>query len=796
MKKIYFSIVIICLILSTILPIPVTVFAETFSAETATSESILAEEDTIEAAPTLAAGDTYIDIFPDEAFAQVVAMQITGSADTSQVVTQTQLDSVTILNASAKNISDITGINELTNLTSVDLSQNQITSIAPITNLAELTSLNAASNLLNIVELGNPQYTPNLTTLNLSDNPTMTKLNIQNQPKLTTINTTISSGQSSSLAELTLTNLPELTSAGKSTNNAVNFSTYSNVLSTVHLAALPKIQVADIDNNLLSRIDIHDMTRLSYLDLHGNQLTDISNLTTLPAITTLDLSLNQLTTAGIASLLQLDSLQILNLDDNSLSSFVLDATNDLPNLSNLSIRSNPTLTRLSIEDQLKLVVIYANLESNENSLLEEINLSNLPMLTSAGNGIANAVHFSSYSDVLSNVKLNTLPKIQTVALDGNLIDDIDAQNLAALTSLDLSSNELTTISKLQALPILSNLDVSSNHLAVLPTSIETEIPLLQSLAATNQSITLPSKVVTENLSILNEISNNGSLSTPTTISNNGTYENGKINWNYDNIKDLSSVSYNFNEPITYTSASGTFSGLVTQPIEVSTVPVITADDRITYPKFSKVTEATFLEDIHARTSDGSVITSDFATVVDFNTPGDYNVTLNATNVNGVAAAPITVTVHIEKAAAPIITADKEITYLKHSKLSSEQFLIDIHAKTSDNSLITTDFAKVVNFETTGDYTVTLQAKNSDGVAAVPFKVTVHITASQPTPIPSDNNGTNDKVHASNSISTKEHPNQTSLPSTGDTNAGFAGIILLFIAFSLWYLPKKSKNKHR
>lgn len=312
MKKIYFSIVIICLILSTILPIPVTVFAETSSAETATSESILAEEDTIEAAPTLAAGDTYIDIFPDEAFAQVVAMQITGSADTSQVVTQTQLDSVTILNASAKNISDITGINELTNLTSVDLSQNQITSISPITNLAELTSLNAASNLLNIVELGNPQYTPNLTTLNLSDNPTMTKLNIQNQPKLTTINTTISSGQSSSLAELTLTNLPELTSAGKSTNNAVNFSTYSNVLSTVHLAALPKIQVADIDNNLLSRIDIHDMTRLSYLDLHGNQLTDISNLTTLPAITTLDLSLNQLTTAGIASLLQLDSLQILN----------------------------------------------------------------------------------------------------------------------------------------------------------------------------------------------------------------------------------------------------------------------------------------------------------------------------------------------------------------------------------------------------------------------------------------------------------------------------------------------------
>ncbi|MBT0132723.1 LapB repeat-containing protein [Listeria seeligeri] len=613
MKRIYLSVVIICLTFSIVAPIPATVYAETTpsddttansaeeqatpetptpspsesdekeatktepstdentnSDDTSTNKANSDEKDTTldknapntkanEPTPTnqlLAAGDTFIETFPDEALAKVIALQVTGSDDTSQVVTQTQLDSVTTLDASSKNITDVTGINELTNLTSINLSENQLTSIAPITDLADLTVLNVSNNLLSTIEIGSAQNIPNLTTLNLLDNPTITKLSI----------------------------------------------------------------------------------------------------TSLPNIVTVDLTLS----------------------------------------------------------------------GSEESLLEEVTLSNLPNLSTAGNNYPSAVTFANYSDHFKTITLASLPKISTIDLSDNTITDINLQDLSSLFYLDLDSNNISDISNLQGLPILSNLQINNNHLDVLPTSIETEAPTIQTLFATNQTITLPNKVVTGNLSVTNEISNNGVISTPTTISNSGVYENGNVNWDFNNINNLSSVSYNFSEATTYSSGNGLFSGTVTQPITVSVAPVITADDSITYPKSSTVTETEFLSDINATTSDGSPITSDFATAVDFNTPGDYTVTLNSVNTEGAPADPVTVTVTVEKAPAPVITADSTISYPKNSTVDSEQFLTDVSATTDDGSPITSDFDTVVDLTTAGDYTVTLNSVNSDGVAADPVTVTVTV----------------------------------------------------------------------
>ncbi|WP_271006769.1 leucine-rich repeat domain-containing protein, partial [Listeria seeligeri] len=367
MKKFYLSFVTICLIFSATTPLPVAVYAETNSPEeispnkteekptqeeattpstetnekepstadktneettnssnTATDTTSPEKETTpvtksttsipkekVSANQVLAAGDTYIDTFPDEAFAKVIALQITGSDDTSQVVTQEQLDSITSLNASGKNITDVTGINQLTNLTTIDLSQNQLTSIEPITNLTSLTSLNVSNNLLSSVVITTAQNIPNLTSLNISNNLTITKLIIEDQASLTSISATIPSGQTSALEELTLSNLPMLTRAGGNTSTSVTFTNYSDVLTTVKLNGLPKIQQVDLDSNLINDIDVHDMAGLTYLDLHSNELTDINKLADLPALTSLDVDSNQLTNAGIANVVQLDALQTL-----------------------------------------------------------------------------------------------------------------------------------------------------------------------------------------------------------------------------------------------------------------------------------------------------------------------------------------------------------------------------------------------------------------------------------------------------------------------------------------------------
>ncbi|WP_271005331.1 LapB repeat-containing protein [Listeria seeligeri] len=613
MKRIYLSAVIICLTFSIVAPIPATVYAETTPSDETTPNS--AEEQATPETPTpppsetdekeatktepskdesinssdtsankansdeketttdknttntnakeqtptnqlFAAGDTFIETFPDEAFAKVIALQVTGSDDTSQVVTQTQLDSVTTLDASSKNITDVTGINELTNLTSINLSENQLTSIAPITGLSALSIINLSDNLLNSVDLTSAQNLPNLSSLNLSDNPTITKISIVDQPKLATVDASITNGQSSLLKEINLSNLPQLTLAGKNFSNMVNFSSYSTELTTVNLDSLSKISTVDLSSNNIKDINIQNMTLVNYVSLETNQISDISNLVNLPTLT--------------------------------------------------------------------------------------------------------------------------------------------------------------------------NLQIDTNQISVLPTSLETEAPSLRTLFATNQSIALPNKVVTGDLSIPNEVSNNGVISTPTSISNSGVYADGNVNWDFDNIKNLSSVSYSFSEALNYTNIQGTFFGTVTQPITVSVAPVITADDSFSYPKSSTVTETEFLRDINATTSDGSPITSDFATVVDFSTPGDYTVTLNSVNTEGAPADPVTVTVTVEKAPAPVITADNTISYPKNSTVDSQQFLTDVNATTDDGSPITSDFATVVDFTTPGNYTVTLNSVNSDGVEASPVTVTVTV----------------------------------------------------------------------
>ncbi|MBF2595581.1 LapB repeat-containing protein, partial [Listeria welshimeri] len=165
---------------------------------------------------------------------------------------------------------------------------------------------------------------------------------------------------------------------------------------------------------------------------------------------------------------------------------------------------------------------------------------------------------------------------------------------------------------------------------------------------------------------------------------------------------------------------------VTVTVEKAPAPVITADSAISYPKNSTVDSQKFLTDVSAATDDGSSITSDFDTVVDFTTAGDYTVTLQSLNSDGVAANPVSVIVHVAKDPAPVITADNTISYPKNSTIDSQQFLADVNATTDDGSSITSDFDTVVDFATPGDYTVTLNSVNSDGVAANPVTVTVTV----------------------------------------------------------------------
>lgn len=160
-----------------------------------------------------------------------------------------------------------------------------------------------------------------------------------------------------------------------------------------------------------------------------------------------------------------------------------------------------------------------------------------------------------------------------------------------------------------------------------------------------------------------------------------------------------------------------------------TAPVITADEVIVYEKGITKSGADFLTDVHATTNDGSVITSNFVSAVDLDTPGDYNVTLTSTDIDGNTSDPVEVTVTVRDTTPPVINAKATITYEKGTTKTNSDFLTDIDAITNDGSAVTSNF-NPNSLEQVGTYQITLSSVDEYGNYALPVKVTVIVQDTQ------------------------------------------------------------------
>ncbi|AIZ37632.1 LapB repeat-containing protein [Listeria monocytogenes] len=703
----------------------------------------------------LQAGETYETVFPDAALATVIAKAATGSEDITQEVSQTDLNKITSLTATSKGIVDLTGIDLLSKLTSLSISGNQITDISALNGLVNLSNLNVSNNKITSFNLNANSNLPMLSAVDIRSN-NLKNINVQDQPKLWTFK--CDTGSSSELTEVTLKNLPTLIVAGNGSSAYQNDIIFSSTpgLSKVILENLPSISSSvRLDRCAIEELVINNLPKVSMVNISNNKITTLEGLENLSAVNTLYVSENLVT--EIESMHAFPKLQKLELGWNALTNVVMDqvTAEKFPLLRTMNVRGN-NLIKINIQDQPKLWTFEC--DTGSSSELTEVTLKNLPILIAVGNGSSayqDDIVFSStpgLSKVIlenlpstsSEVKLdhcaieelviNNLPKVSVVIISYNKITTLEGlENLSAVSKIDAYENLVTEIENLHAFPKLQTLTVDNNHISVLPTSLKTENPVLTTLSAMNQTITLKQKVIVSDLVLDNEVKNFGQITTAKSISNKGTYQNNQIKWLFEDIKSVNAVDYQFSEPVQEATIQGTFSGKVTQPIKASKVPVISADAEMNYPKNETVSEAAFFKDISASVTDDATLTSDFESVVDFAKAGTYEVTLNAVNEDGVKAASVTVLVHIAKSPAPVITADKEITYTKNAEVSITEYLAAIHAKTNDGSPIESDFATAVNWGTAGDYTVTLRSTNEDGVEAIPVEVTVHI-AKSPAPV--------------------------------------------------------------
>ncbi|EAE7933951.1 LPXTG cell wall anchor domain-containing protein [Listeria monocytogenes] len=388
----------------------------------------------------------------------------------------------------------------------------------------------------------------------------------------------------------------------------------TDVVTQEEIESITKLVVAG--EKVASIQGIEYLTNLEYLNLNGNQITDISPLSNLVKLTNLYIGTNKIT--DISALQNLTNLRELYLNEDNISdisplanltkmySLNLGANH---NLSDLSPLSNMTgLNYLTVtESKVKDVTPIANL-TNLYSLSLNYNqiedISPLASLTSLHYFTAYVNQITDITPVANMTRLNSLKignnkitdlsplanlsQLTWLEIGTNQISDINAvKDLTKLKMLNVGSNQISDISVLNNLSQLNSLFLNNNQLGnedmeviggltnlttlFLSQNHITDIRPLASLSKmdsadfANQVIKKPARNFSKTLSVPNNITSiDGTLVTPKTISNNGTYDAPNVNWSSPSY--LPEVRYTFKQDVAVGSTTSSYTGIIIQPL--------------------------------------------------------------------------------------------------------------------------------------------------------------------------------------------------------------------------------------
>jgi internalin A len=252
------------------------------------------------------------------------------------------------------------------------------------------------------------------------------------------------------------------------------------------LSGLIRLKSLDLSNNQITDISaLSGLTALETLTIYSNQITDISALSGLSNLTSLDMEYNKIADvtplsgltglkslvlssnpiANTSALSTLTGLESLSLSRTGLTT--IPALTDLPNLSFLELIGNQItdMSGLSGMKAIETVTLFGNRITSIPAL------SDVPNLKALGLGINQITDISG---------LSGLPNLIFLLLNRNRVETLDAlTDLPKLNYVEINTNQITDISGLSGLPAIETVDLSYNQIETIPAL--SDLPNLKSM---------------------------------------------------------------------------------------------------------------------------------------------------------------------------------------------------------------------------------------------------------------------------------------------------------------------------
>lgn len=377
-------------------------------------------------------------LIPDPRFEEKLINLKLDSFPVDGKILTSNINTLTSLDVSKSNISDLTGIQDFVSLTNLNCSQNSLKALNVSKNTA-LTVLDCNNNQIASLDVSNNLaltdfvcYSNRLSSLDVKKNTVLTKLDSGSN-----LYTSLDVSNNTALTFLGC-NTSQLTTLDVSNNTALNLlDCRENKITTLNVSKITALTELYCQSNQLKDLDISENKVLEFLNCSKNQLT------------TLDVNANTALVGLYSNYNQLTSLNLKN-GNNAKIAY-------------LNLTNNPDLTCIQVDD-----VAFANTNwvSKKDAKADfSTNCAQEYTLIPDSNFEQRLIQLGIDTDGKNGKVLNkSISQINHLYLDSNSIKDLTGiSGFISLRGLRVSNNQLTSLDLSQN-TLLDTLDISKNKL--------------------------------------------------------------------------------------------------------------------------------------------------------------------------------------------------------------------------------------------------------------------------------------------------------------------------------------------